>query len=55
MNAAQINAFRASQGLAPLVVDVTAKQAQAKRQAANAAARAAASRDLKSKRGSRSK
>ena len=55
MNAAQINAFRAAQGLAPIVVDVTAKQAQAKRQAANAASRADASRAMKAKRGTRSK
>jgi hypothetical protein len=55
MNAAQINAFRIAQGLAPLVVDNAAKAAQARRQAANAAKRAAESRELKSKRGSRSK
>lgn len=55
MNAAQINAFRAAQGLAPIVVDVVAKQAQAKRQASNAAARADASRGMKSKRSGRSK
>ncbi len=50
MNLIQINAIRASAGLAPLAPN-PAKQAQAKRQAANKAARAQASRDLKAKRG----
>ena len=55
MNAAQINAFRAAQGLVPIVVDTKAKQEQARRQSANAAKRAAESRELKSKRTGRSK
>ena len=55
MNIAQVNAFRAANGLAPMVVDTVAKAAQAKRQASNQAMRAAASRDMKARRGSRSK
>lgn len=55
MNVTQVNAFRVANGLAPMVVDTVAKAAQAKRQASNKAARAAESRDIKSRRGSRSK
>lgn len=49
MNIAQINAFRVSQGLAPIAVKAGVSDAK-KRQAANQAARAAACRELKSKR-----
>lgn len=55
MNISQVNTFRTANGLAPVVVDTVAKAAQAKRQASNKAARAAESRDMKSRRGSRSK
>ena len=55
MNVAQVNAFRVANGLATMVVDTVAKAVQAKRQASNKAARAAESRDIKSRRGSRSK
>jgi hypothetical protein len=52
MNLAQINEFRAAQGLAPVV----AKNGTNKRQQdANRAARAQACRDLKSKRNSNRK
>ena len=53
MNIAQINAFRASQGLAPLAAPDT--NAQKRQQNANKAARAQACRDLKSKRSGPSK
>jgi hypothetical protein len=51
MNLAKINEIRAAAGLAPLPGNPK-KQAQHKRQAANRAARAQASRDLKSLRAS---
>lgn len=53
MNRAAINAFRASQGLAPFVTtdaEAQAAKARKQRQAANAAAHAQLQRDLKSKR-----
>jgi len=53
MNIAQINAFRVAHGLTPLTP--ADKGAQKRRQAANQAARAQASRELKSKRGSNKK
>jgi len=53
MNIAKANEFRASQGL-PLLPPVD-NSAQKKRQAANKAAKAQASRELKSKRQGRSK
>lgn len=53
MNLAQINEFRVAHGLAPLVA--TEAKAAKRRQDANKAARAQASRDLKAKRASRSK
>ena len=55
MNLQQINAIRASAGLQPLTVDSAKQQAAKKRQAANRAARAAANRELKSKRNSNKK
>ena len=54
MNRTQANEIRATMGLAPLP-EVAGKAAQKRKQAANAAKRAAESRELKSKRGSRSK
>ena len=54
MNLTRANEIRASLGLSPLTGDPQ-KQAKAKRAAANKAARAQESRDLKAKRGSRSK
>lgn len=51
MNLTKINEIRATAGLAPLTGN-PGKQAQHKRQAANKAARAQASRDLKSLRSS---
>lgn len=53
MNLKQINEFRVAHGLTPLVAEAT-KPAK-RRQDANRAARAQASRDLKSKRASRGK
>jgi hypothetical protein len=56
MNLTRANEIRASLGLAPVAgPDAVAVQAQKRRQAANKAARAQESRDLKAKRGSRSK
>lgn len=55
MNRTQANEIRASIGLPALVGDSVAKQAQKRKQAANQAMRAQASRDLKAKRSSRSK
>lgn len=47
MNIAQINAIRASANLPALAVDTAGKAAAKKREAANKAKRAQASRDLK--------
>lgn len=49
MNLTKINEIRANAGLGPLAPN-PGKQAQAKRQAANKAARAEQSRELKAKR-----
>ena len=49
MNLQQINEIRATAGLKPLAINPD-KQAKHKRQAANKAARAQASRDMKNKR-----
>lgn len=49
MNLATINQIRAGMGLAPLAAN-PGKQAQKKRQAANAAARAEANREIRGKR-----
>ncbi len=54
MNLKQINEIRASAGLQPLQGDPQ-KLAKARRQARNAAERAAANRDLKAKRQGRGK
>ena len=51
MNLAQINQIRAGMNL-PLLAANPNKQAQKKRQAANAAARAEANREIRSKRNS---
>jgi hypothetical protein len=58
MNREQINALRASMNLPPFVptpAEVAAARARKRAQDANRAARAQANRDMKSKRGTRSK
>jgi hypothetical protein len=58
MNRTQANVWRVAQGLSPIVVppeQAALEQARKRAAAANKAARAQASRDMKSKRGTRSK
>ena len=52
MNIKQINELRATAGLPALAVDTDTRAAQVKRQRDNHAARAAANRDLKTRRAS---
>jgi hypothetical protein len=55
MNLKQINDFRVSHGLAPIVVDTEKKRAEKIQRAKNHASRAAANRELRNSRSSKVK